>query len=303
MIQLLYGNEPYYIDRKREKMLAQIENPEVNVKHSDSFTEDVMDYLHASSFFGGKKLVIITVEELKESCMSKMYLEYLKEISPVNDLLIIARKVDERGTYFKATKKAGIVTRCDKLKDMGKVDQILLLEIGRLGANITANAFAELKKRMNYMENDDVNLCMMTNALKNLADASKTITPDLVRAIVPDCSTDNVFALADLIRKGDYKNARKQTNLLLEADNAMGTLAVLLREFRIAYKSTMVPLKDIGIRFATFRTLSEMESYEGLRICQQGMDDIKAGILSDESALIYVVEQLCELLHKTVQKA
>lgn len=296
MIQLLYGNEPYCIDYQKNKMLSQIENQDVNVKRDDSFTEDVMNFLHASSFFGGKKLVILTVEELKESCISKLYLDYLKNISPVNDLLIIARKVDERSTYFKATKNAGIVTKCDKLEDMSKVDKILLREVGRLGANITADAFAEFKRRMSYMDNEDVNLCMMVNALKNLADASKTITPQLVTAIVPECSTENIFALAALIRKGDYKTARKQVNLLIDADKVMGTLAAVLREFRIAYKASMFAFKDIGIRFMAFRNLSQEQTYAGLCICQRGMDDIKAGVMTEDNALVYVVEQLCELL-------
>lgn len=298
MIQLLYGNEPYCIDYQKNKMLSQIENQDVNVKRADSFTEDVMNFLHASSFFGGKKLVMITVEELKEACMSKLYLDYLKNISPVNDLLIIARKVDERNKYFKATENAGIVTKCNKLEDMSKVDKILLREVGRLGANITADAYAELKKRMNYMDNDEVNLCLMVNALRNLSDASKTITPDLVRAIVPDCSNDNKFALAGMILRGKYHDVRKQVNLLIDAGEVMSTLAILLREFRIAYKASMFPLRDIGVKYAVFRDLPEETLFQCLSCCQCGIDSIKNGSMSENNSLVYVTEQLCVMINQ-----
>ena len=113
----------------------------------------------------------------------------------------------------------------------------------------------------------------------------------MVKTYVRDNAVDNVFTLAKLILSKNAVALRKELSLI-SSDQAIRTLALLLKEYRIAYKATFASNKEIGVRYINFQKMSKEELLGGIEICTKAMEEIKEGTLDTKVALMVTIGKL-----------
>lgn len=113
------------------------------------------------------------------------------------------------------------------------------------------------------------------------------ITLENVKAIIPEHEKDNVFAIAKLIQAGDINALRTQTTLL--QGNEIGTLSALLREYRLAYKASFFPARDVGVGNIVFQGKDRNQLLDGINLITNSIDQIKYGAIPISVALEKVI--------------
>lgn len=63
---LVYGTEPFLIDKYKKELIRDIEAPEFNYLEANEFTEQVSSFLCQIPILGNEKVLIYHAETLKE---------------------------------------------------------------------------------------------------------------------------------------------------------------------------------------------------------------------------------------------
>mgnify|MGYP003293039412 CR=1 FL=1 len=294
MIKFLYGNEPYLIARTKEELVSSLSMPEMNLFCSNSWNGEIREALATLPFVDDKRVVVLDLDR-PSSLDCESFKEYLKKPSATSDLLIILREVDFRTKFCSELKKSGLITMCDKFKDEGTLTREIGLYLKQQGASMDKDALSIFICRENYFEVPEVNFFNIKNDLDMLISINKSISKGMVEQFVPDNATVNDFALAKLIASKDVVAVRKHINMVPESDT-MRILALLLREYRIAFKALYFNESEIGVRFVSLKgKLSKTQLLNSIRICTDAMEDIKSGKLSCSYALKVVTGKLLAL--------
>lgn len=99
---LVYGEEPYLIDKFRKKIIDEVETPEFNLMETSEFTEAEQNFLCQHALFGDKKVLIYRANSLKES---GEFVKYVSEKGKTTDTYIFVQEVDRRSKVYKMFKK------------------------------------------------------------------------------------------------------------------------------------------------------------------------------------------------------
>ena len=290
MIKLIYGDEPYFISLIKKETFSMVNNKDFNLSIHEVFDEDVFTLCNTFPFMEEKRVVFLDLDKL--SLLNNEYFAAYKEApSEFTELLILLRQVDKSTKLYKELKKEGILLEVKKIEQEYELKKFVQNYVTREEGSIQSDALREFMTRENYFENDAVNLISIINDLTAMLSVSKNITIDLVKDMIKDMATENVFSLAKRIEKGDAMGLKKELSLI-SADRAIPTLSLLLREYRIAYKATFAPLTDIGVKFITFRNMSKEQLIHGMKVCTSLVEDIKTGKVSENIALQLAVGQL-----------
>ena len=288
-IQLLWGNEPYGIRKRREKALKGLSLQEMNYSVYDgSFDSAIKNACLVYPFMDSKRVVVLNVSSLSD-LETKEFEEYLKAPSATTELLIIADNVDKRKKTFKKLSDLGCVYPCDKVND-NDLKKVLQYEISSRGAQITEVAYAEFCKRCSYQDNDDMNILGMLSFIDSMVSVSKEITPELVERFVPKYEEPNVFGLTALIKKNDVDGLYRELSLIeASSDEQIKTLSLLLRDYRIAYKLKLFEKTEVADRPQSVRTsfsdYSMSELISCMEILTNTIADIKSGKMPSDFAL------------------
>lgn len=294
MIKILYGNEPWLISKEKEQMISHLSMPEMNLNSFQIWGDDALECLRSLPFVDEKRVVVLDLEK-PSSLDCKSFKDYLKNPSSSADLVIILREADFRTKFCSELKKSGLITICDKFKD----EVSLIKEIGRYlnmqGVTMAKDALSNFLHRENYFELPEITFFNLANDLDTLISIDKSISIEIVERFIPDNSTVNDFALAKLIVSGNATAVRNHINMVSDSDT-MRIIALLLREYRIAYKSLYFKEAEIGVKFVSLKNkLSKERLISSIEICTLAMDDIKAGRLGSEYALKVVTGKLLAL--------
>jgi len=294
MIQVLYGDEPYGIEKRKKNVLKGLTVPQMNYEvRQGSFDLDTQTACRTCPFLDEKRVVLLDIEGLK-ALDTPEFKEYLKAPSKSTDLLIIARSVDQRLKIFKTLKDKGCLVPCMKLKDEKDIKNVLFSEIKQRDGRITEVALAEFLKRINY-QSEGVNLLTAIGFIETLCSIDKDITVDNVKRYVPSNEEANEFILSRLILDGDADKLYQQISLIPN-DEDIKVLSLILKDYRIAYKLKHFNEKQLGGGFLgsakEFMKLSENTLLEGMEIITSGIFDIKVGNLPKEYALKTVCSKL-----------
>lgn len=291
MLKIITGNEPYLIDREKSSVMSGLVIPEMNELRTDRFDKDTLSFLNTVPMIPDKKRCCFIDIDKQGTLDTAEFAEYLEEPIPTSDVLILIREYDGRTKFGKLLKEKGLIRVLNKLEDEESVKKVILWELNRCGARITADAMDEFMRRENYLDSDDVNLLSIVSDLHAICAIDKDITLNMVQTYIQSHEIANKFALSKMIKDRNIQGLIKQAELLSK-DELIGTLAILLREYRIAWK---INFAKLNVKYVTFKGMSAGESLKGMGICQNAIDKIKSGSAIDECLMQKVFVDLCDL--------
>lgn len=284
-VELLYGNEPYCVSYHKTQAIKNLSTPDLDLAVFDEFSDEVVEFASSISMFGGDKLVIMQVEELK-TLDTDSFKDFIKE--PPCDILIIPEKADARTKFFKSLP----LHACDKVTD-GGLRKMIKNFLG--DSKISDDAMNELVKRLNYFDSADVNLFTVRSVCSILGAYTDNITKEDVTSLVENYEEDNAFVLIDLVLNKNMAGIRKQEDLLnRQGKSCIGALSAMLREYRIAYKLVVLKksLTDVGVKFSKLKNLPAASVVKGMEILTSTIEGIKQGRYDDNKALTLACERL-----------
>jgi len=288
-ITLLWGDEPYGIEKRKQKIVGTIQMPEMNLQvFEGSFDKVVRNACYVFPFMEPKRVIILNISSL-DDISTDDFESYLKKPSVTTELIIIADSVDQRKKMYKTLKDKDILYPCNKVSDE-ELKKVLSYEIKKRGANIQGIAYAEFVKRLNYHENDDMNLIGMVSFIDSMVSVSKDITLDLVERYVPKYEEANIFGLTQLIKSKDCENLYKEAGLIdSSCDEQIKILSLLLRDYRLAYKLKFFDRRELSDKPASIKTsfgdYSMSELISCMEILTGTVTDVKTGRIASELAL------------------
>ncbi len=294
MICVLYGDEPYRIDYKKRKLIAG-----ADVTYAvGSFGEELYSLAMTYPFMSQKRCIILDIDSLKDLDTAEFH-EFMKQAPVFTDLVVNCRNADSRLRLFKVLKEAGILVECNKLKAEEDVKKVLQSELNAEGVTIQEDAMTLFLKKMNY-PSEGMNLLTMVGYLKTLMVLTKQITVDDVKAHCPSFEEPNVFALTELLLSGDNDRLLREVNMIAP-DDAIPSLSLLLRNFRISWKRRSFPDVSFG-GMDKLSTLSIKQLENGMEILTATIKNIKNGVVQSDIALKLACGEIAALIHGGVIK-
>lgn len=292
-IQIMFGDEPYFLSKYKNELFSKINYPDFNISIYESFEEAAYDSCTTYPVMEEERVVFIDADKLS-ALDTSFFKKYLEKPAEFTHLLILARNVDKKLKIYKELSTKKLIKEVNKLENTISLKKEIQGFLEEQHGSITKEALEELIQRENYLDNEAVNLISITNDLLSMLNIDKNISLDMVKEYVRDNAVDNVFALAKLILSKNAAALRKEISLI-SSDQAIPTLALLLREYRIGYKASFVPLKEIGTRYASFYKMPKEQLLAGIEICTKAMEEIKEGVLDAKVALTVTVGKLLHL--------
>jgi len=288
-ITLLYGDEPYMIEREKANVTS-----EGGMLRLQEFSPDALSTLRSLSFFGPAR-VLLEVESLK-ALDNERFLNYAKE--PVHEatLLIVVRKVDERLKLFAQLKTNSniCIKKCSKVSEKTLISFLQGI-FKKRERNIEEPAFRLLLERLNYSDKE-VNMYTCGNIVMNMIDGTDgAITVSDIERFLPKEEVFNRFGIAPLIEKKDLKNLHKAAVSLTRDPGAIPFLMLLQRELRVAYKSRHFSMAEIGARGASFRSMSEEFLVAAMGIVSNTVVALKLSEIPEEIAIARCFEEIVKL--------
>ncbi len=295
MLKVLYGNEPFRIEQCKKSVQKNLANPEFNCSILyGSYDSSVDDLVNTVPFLSDKRVVILTVNTLKE-LDNELFLHLLNNPLSTTICLIIVRTFDNRLKLAKLLKANGLLYPCDKYNE-SELQSVIVSSCAQQGARITLDAISSLIKRTAYLDFTEITFLDVNDWITKLASVTKEITLSVIEENVPQKEQPNAFLLATLIKDKQYKKLQHEINLFTDTsgDEIINSLSALLWQYRISYKAKMFPLKEIGVRSTILDTLSEQTLVRGIAILNSVIAKIKQGTIPTQIALKYAISFLIE---------
>lgn len=293
---LIYGTEPYLIDKYRKEIVQQVVTPAFNYLEADEFTEEVKGFLRQMPLLGNEKILVYRAKNLKD-CSA--LLEYIPKSGKKIGVYFFVKEVDKRTKLFKQFSK-------EEQKVFDKVSSDVLRKtiiqyIKKNDCEITPDAYQHYLQVINYYS-EETNLYDVINSLNRLC-CAKVITPDMVSKIVMNRETENVFSLIQLIVEQKYVELYHQTDLILQGqtNNVIGVLSLLLRNYRLAYKIRVCncSLKSLGVYSNSYiPPLSADACNDSMNVLDDAISKIKKGYYRPEIAFRISIAKLCQISKK-----
>lgn len=288
---LVYGNEPYLIHQYKKDITSSVLMPEFNLLISPEFGEAEQEFLMQSPFLTDKKVLILNMDKLRPNQQLE---RSLKQQRSQADIYIFAGEVDRRLTLFKAFLPKEIKEYKKLARDV--LERFILTRLKGRGCCIRKPAYDLLMERLNY-DMDEVTLFDVVHALDRLCAVEGEITLEFVQNTVHINEKENVFELINLISAGNNTELFHQANLIMQNDkvNAIGTLSLLLRSYRLAYKVACgYKLQELGVNPRTYiPKLSREEADRSMETIQHYVNGIKTGMYTQEIAVKLCFSKLC----------
>lgn len=304
MVKIIFGNEPYLIKYSRNVFLSLDSGTNgMNTKKCTSFDE-AYEFVSSNSFFGSVRVAVVNVPQLKE-LDTKLFKEYVKQYPAQREedfskssqcILIILDepKINRKTKLFKELAPYCYFQRFDKLNDQ-QLKEVLENFLKKYGMEMDPDAKRVFLERLNYAENDEVSLFTMRHELEILGNLSKSVTAQLVADNVPNYAQANSFFLITKIRNKNMDELMQDLEKLEreKSFSAVKTLALLSREYNIAYKMALgFKSSDIGASSTALKQIPTTVLLNGMVILNTCAHNIKQGIMEEKQALRYAVSCL-----------
>jgi len=279
MLQVWLGDEPFLMYQRIDREVAEIQFPDMNFTKGN-LDDRLYDSCFVSPFLADKRYVLVYAG------MGNPLLEKLIDNAEAieNDVIVILEgEIDKRKSVFKKAQKKKVICSFDRL-DQKKFNEFCLF--GLAGTQITEDDYRYLKDRMAYGVRPDADLYTVRAWLGALASAPQPVERRYIDHIIPEYTGGDAFGLFSFLVSKDSKGYFRLLDKLLEEDphSGISILSVLLRNFRLAYKVSLVGAKDAeketGVASWQLRSMSKvtMESAkEAMQLLQHGVNDIKKG--------------------------
>lgn len=247
MKRLIYGNEPYLVDRYKAKIKEQIQATEFNCFEGQVFDQDMKTFMMQIPLLSDKNTVIYSPKKLSEAME---LLEFFGDGSKYIDVYVFPEAVDKRSKVYKRFQREEIVIK-NKLAE-GKFREWISKYIQNNHCSIDCEAYDLLLVYLNYYS-EETNLYDVYSSLKRICSVER-ITVKEIKKLIVSHEQENIFVLYDLINSKRYEEMYRQADLIIQnqGSNLIGVMSALLRNYRITYKMkafNCMP-KDIGVPYA-----------------------------------------------------
>lgn len=281
MLTVLYGNEPYLIEKEVKKMQKEAED--FSFHTFEGFGQEVWDCTSQVPFFSDRQRIVVYTNKLEDAGFER----YIDKPQEHVDMLVIPESVDKRKTIFKKLQKNNMLKECCKLNEK-QLQIFIISKIRELGAVIREPVYHHFVERCGYLYDDEVNLFSVESCLMQLCMAGGEITNDAIDTFVEESDTSKIFILSEhLLEKDEVKVFSLAKHFLVEKESPVAMLSLLLRSFRMAYKASLYQDKSekeistlIGVPMYQFKKamqypVSSISSV--MDILQHGVEQIKSG--------------------------
>lgn len=299
MVKILFGNEPYVIDKAIEEEEKKISQREINVSFCEGLSSEVLALCRTYPFLDARRLVVVTVESLTDEV--KKFLD----IPDFTSLFILPEKVSQQTKLFKELKSAQFIEEKNKLSE--KQLQVFVLRFLKAnGGKITEKAFRFLMERTSYLEDSNVNLYTIEVYLKQLLLLGSAITEKEIERIIPPTSKEDVFVLSKALTSGDAAYTIWLCRQFLErGEQPIAILSLLLRPFRLGLKACLFSPAEqaeacamIGVTAYQIKGIAcypEEILNQAIDIIQDGISGIKKG--GGDNMFLLTMSKLIFVLH------
>lgn len=286
MKKLLYGNEPFLIDAEIRGLKKEVVSgggcPE-DIMYFSQWDDSIPDLLGQCTLFGGKRVYVIRVEELKEEMSAVLKAD--------SDVYVIAERVDKRKNIYKRFSKEHEIKVCNKV-DAATLNKFILLECKHCGVQIKEDAFSLFLKRMQYYAGEGVSLYSVRIFIQQMAfgvkaDGGNIIDGATIEEYVPEKVDEKTYRLTEYLFQKNATAYMKLAVHLIQEQDGISILSAILRTFRVAYKASLYRDKNpkeieklIGVpsfQYACVMALDTEEIASCMDILMSGIDDIKQG--------------------------
>jgi len=234
-LYLLYGDEPYLVERAVKKLLERAVDPSfrdfnLNVFYGNECKGDeVFSAAQTLPMFAERRVVLVKKGGDLPAAAQEILLSYLQDPSPGTCLVLQAEKVDGRKKFFAEFKKRGEAVEFKRPYE-NQLGPYVRDEVRAAGKKIDAAA-AELLaylvgNNLQELVSQIEKLCLYCGKKENIGVAD-------VKAIVSDTKVESVFEFTDALGSRDLGKALKMlTTLLQDGEAPLRLLGAVARHYR-----------------------------------------------------------------------
>lgn len=215
-VYLLSGEENFFIDKAREKILTRLDvDKETELVSFDCDTKpalgDILSAIDSSPFFGAKNVVLVKNATFFSTEKRIERLEnILKDMQPTNYVLFTAKAADKRRRLYKIIMQVGAILEAEPLRSW-EIDSWLNEKLKALGKIMRGEARRYFNEQLGILP--EISLWYLENELDKVAlnvTGSEIRAEDLKRNMLAPPEVSN-FALTDAV---DAKNLQTALYLL-----------------------------------------------------------------------------------------
>lgn len=302
-IKIVYGDEPYIIDKVVQGFKENIKFPELNLNIYEEICDTVKISVETMPLMDEKRLVILNLNEIKGEDVLKL----VKDVPDSTDLVIISKVLDQRTALYKKAKKEQLLKECCKLTEPQlKTFVFKLLE--KNATKITNSAYGMLSKRMNYFDDPDVSLYTVEIFVKQLCLLNKVITEEEIQNVLKPTSNEKTYRLTNFILIGhSEKSFALAQEFIDRGENPIGLLSMMQKIFRLGYKASLykeVNKAEIGkmlgepvFKFQDALNIPEDKLNKVLDIIQDAISGIKTGKCESKNMFLISIGKMISVLN------
>jgi DNA polymerase III subunit delta len=234
-LYLLYGEEPYLVERAVKKLLERAVDPGFRDFNLDIFYgnetkgEEVFTAAQTLPMFADRRVVLIKKAGDLSAPAMEVLLPYLQDPSPGTCFVLQAEKVDGRKKFFAEFKKRGEMVEFKRPYE-NQLGPYVRDEVRAAGKKIDTAA-AEL---LAYLVGNNLQeLMSQIEKLCTFCGKKENIGIDDVKAIVSDTKAESVFEFTDALGARDLPKAlRLLTTLMRDGEAPLKILGGVARQYR-----------------------------------------------------------------------
>jgi DNA polymerase III subunit delta len=234
-LYLLYGDEPYLVERAVKRLLEHAVDPGFRDFNLDVFYgneckgEEVFGAAQTLPMFADRRVVLVKKGGELPAAAMEILLSYLQDPSPSTCLILQAEKIDGRKKFYTEFKKRGEFVEFKRPYE-NQLGPYVRDEVRAAGKKIDAAA-ADL---LAYLVGN--NLQELVSQIEKLCvycGKKEVIGVDDVKAIVSDTKVENAFAFTDALGSKDLGRALTMlTSLLRDGEVPLRILGAVASRYR-----------------------------------------------------------------------
>ena len=269
--------------------------------------ETLVSACNSFSLFGEGPFVVLKDLEAWNAAQKAVIVDYLEDLSPGSDLILIGKKLGARERLLTAVKNSGEVHTFEQPTGKALVRWVVG-HAKKLGLDLPEDVAEDLTNRCS---GDKMRLLQETEKLV-LYVGDGTATPDDVAALCPPDVQSNIFAFVDSLAAGKRDKAlRLLEDLIATGEPPLRLTFMIRRQFQLVARAR--PLIERGIPRKEIASLLKVPPFVARKLEEQGREldeedleralaqvqDLESGLkggsdLSDELQVELTVLGLCE---------
>ena len=228
-VYLLCGEETFFIDKAREKILARLGvDKQTELVTIDCDTKpalgDIISTIDSSPFFGSRNVVLVKNATFFSAEKKSERLEnILRDMQPTNYVIFTARAANKQRKLYKIISQVGAILEADSLRSW-EIDAWLNEKLKSLGKIMRGEARKHFNERLGIMP--EISLWYLENELNKVAlnvTGNEITAADLRRNMLAPPEVSN-FALTDAV---DARKPQKAIYLLRAQARDWGKLPLV----------------------------------------------------------------------------